>query len=373
MAQIMVLGAGLVGKTIVRDLAQRHTVTCVDISATALNPLAHEKNVSIQQADVRNPGLLKQLVAPFDIVVGAVPGHMGYDVLKTVIESGKNVVDISFFPEDSLTLHQLAVEHNIMAIVDCGLAPGMSNVFAGYHHSVSPLLRYECLVGGLPVHPTEPFGYKAVFSPIDVIEEYTRPARLVEDGAVVVKDALSDIESVHFDSVGTLEAFNTDGLRTLADTLRGVPDMKEKTLRYPGHAALMKAFRTTGLFGKDPVDIQGTNVVPLQLTAKLLFKQWEMQPGDEDCTVMRVTLEDATSIITYSLYDRFDCQTNTSSMARTTGYACTAAVEMVLNKKYQTSGVTPPEHLGSASGCLDFMLDYLNDRNVVYKKEVTKK
>src|SRR5690606_33720977 len=125
------------------------------------------------QADLSDLSVLPQLVAEYDMVVGALPGFMGFEALRQVILAGKNVVDIAFFPEDPFRLDALAKEHGVTAIVDCGVAPGMSNLFAGYHAAQwAEMETFECYVGGLPRVRTWPFEYKAPFSPIDVIEEY---------------------------------------------------------------------------------------------------------------------------------------------------------------------------------------------------------
>lgn len=156
---------------------------------------------------------------------------MGFCTLKTVIECGKDIVDISFFPEDPFKLDQLAKEKKVTAVVDCGVAPGCSNLILGYMASILDVIEsFSCYVGGLPRIRTWPYEYKTPFSPSDVIEEYNRPARLVDNGKVVTQPALSEVELIDLPGVGTLEAFNTDGLRTLIRTMK-VPCMKEKTMR----------------------------------------------------------------------------------------------------------------------------------------------
>ncbi len=134
----------------------------------------------------------------------------------------------------------------------------------------------------------KPFEYRSVFSPTDVIEEYTRPARIRENGRTVVKPALSEVEEVDVPVVGTLEAFNSDGLRTLLVTSKAA-NVCEKTLRYPGHAALMRAFRDAGFFGDAPVEAGGVRVVPRALTEKLVFASWNRPPEEEEFTVLSVT------------------------------------------------------------------------------------
>ncbi|HMR55894.1 MAG TPA: saccharopine dehydrogenase NADP-binding domain-containing protein, partial [Cyclobacteriaceae bacterium] len=223
MKKVVVLGAGLVGKAIAIDLSKNFDVTSADINEQALAELS-TLGIQTQKADIANASDLQALVKPFDLVVGAVPGFMGFETCRQVIEAGKNMVDISFFPEDPFLLDDLARKKNVTIITDCGVAPGMGNVMLGYQNKKMRVTSYECLVGGLPLVREWPYEYKAVFSPIDVIEEYVRPARYVQNGGLVIKEALSDPELVHFDEVGTLESWNSDGLRSLLKTMNHIPD-----------------------------------------------------------------------------------------------------------------------------------------------------
>ena len=362
--KIVVLGAGLVGNAMAIDLSREHEVTSVDINAEALAPLAGY-GVHTVQADLSQPGKIAGLVEAFDLVVGAVPGFMGYNMMAEVIQAGKNIVDISFYPEDPFGLDELAREHGVTAVMDCGVAPGMGNIILGYHHQRLKIDSYECLVGGLPVVREWPYEYKAVFSPIDVIEEYTRPARFVVNGQVVTREALSDAELINFPGLGTLESWNSDGLRSLIKTM-DIPNMIEKTLRYPGCVEYLQVLRDSGFFSTEPVDVNGTLIRPLDLTAKLLFPQWQLKPGEEDYTVMRIKITGAGKTITYNLLDRFDKQTNTLSMARTTGYTATAVANLVVAGKYARIGISPPEYLGETAENFKFILNYLAERGVVY-------
>ena len=158
------------------------------------------------------------------------------------------MVDISFFPEDPFQLDALAKQKNVTVVTDCGVAPGMGNIILGYHNKRMNVSDYECLVGGLPVVREWPYEYKAVFSPIDVIEEYTRPARYVQSGVVVVKEALSDPELVHFDGVGTLGILELRRTSFLIKTMPNIPNMIEKTLRYPGCIEYLRVLRESGFF-----------------------------------------------------------------------------------------------------------------------------
>lgn len=367
--KIVVLGAGLVGKAIAIDLAKDHDVTSVDLSSDALANLQVRgiKTIKSDLADVNN---LAAIIEPFDLVIGAVPGFMGLQTTLTVAEVGKNMVDISFFPEDPFQLHDLAIKNNVTIVTDCGVAPGMGNIILGYHDHRMEIENYECLVGGLPVVREWPYEYKAVFSPIDVIEEYTRPARYVQNGELVVKEALSDPELVHFDGVGTLESWNSDGLRSLIKTMPNIPNMIEKTLRYPGCIEYLRVLRESGFFSYELVDIGGVKVRPIDVTAKLLFPKWKMKPDEKEFTVMRIKISGTENgkekSYQYNLLDRTD-KTNTLSMARTTGYTCTAVANLILNGKFKRKGICPPEYIGEQEEHFQFVLNYLSARGVHYE------
>lgn len=369
MKKVIVLGAGLVGKAIALDLAPAFDVTSVDINEESLQAL-QAQGVKTHQADLSDQALLAELIKPFDLVVGAVPGFMGYQTVKTVIEAGKNMVDISFFPEDPFLLDELAKKNNVTVVTDCGVAPGMGNIILGYHNRRMEINHYECLVGGLPVVREWPYEYKAVFSPIDVIEEYVRPARYVQNGTVVVKEALSDPELIHFDGVGTLESWNSDGLRSLIKTMPNIPNMIEKTLRYPGCIEYLRVLRETGFFSYEEVDVKGVKIRPIDLTAKLLFPKWKLKPGEEEFTVMRIRISgkenEKEKTYQYNLLDRTEKSTGTLSMARTTGYTCTAAVHLVASGNFNQKGICPPEFLGEEEAHFQFVLKYLKGRNVHY-------
>jgi len=370
---IAVLGAGMVGRAIAIDLAKENSVTSFDLNATNLDELkTRNAEIKTVAADLSNFAEYENWFSPFDLVVTAVPGFLGYKTLEAVINAGKNVVDISFFPEDALALDKLAKTKNVTVITDCGVAPGMSNFIIGRYNEEMKITSIECYVGGLPKEKKPPFQYKAPFSPVDVIQEYIRPARLVEDGVIVTRPALSERELMSFDKAGELEAFNTDGLRSLIYTMNHIPDMKEKTLRYPGHIDLIIALQQAGFFDTTPLRIKEVDISPLDFTSKLLVKEWKLEPEEAEFTVMKVIVRSATETVTYDLYDEYDAATKTSSMARTTGYTCTAAVNLIGKGMFMEKGVFPPELVGRHKTCIDFVLNYLEDRGVIWKKSVNK-
>jgi lysine 6-dehydrogenase len=374
MQNITVLGAGLVGKTIAVDLCREYRMTSVDVNSEVLGEINKNYPINTIAADLTNSQIIKDITAGADLVIGSVPGFLGFHVLKTVIGCGKNIVDISFFNEDPFALEELAKEENVTVVVDCGVAPGMSNIILGYHNERMSVERFECYVGGLPVVRTLPYEYKAPFSPIDVIAEYTRPARIMENGKLIVKPALSEVELLEFEGIGTLEAFNTDGLRTLIKTIP-IPNMKEKTLRYPGHAKFMNILLKTGFFDETPIEVNGVTVRPIDITAKLLFPKWKLEKDEEEFTVMRVTIkgnEDGKEKkYSYHLYDKFERNSGTSSMARTTGYTCTAVARLILENQFTRKGICPPEYLGAEEGCFERIMKHLEEQNIDYRVEIS--
>ena len=371
--KVIVLGAGLVGKAMAIDLASAFDVTSADLNPDALNEVK-AAGIATEMFDVADFDLLKKRVQSFDLVIGAVPGFMGYQTARHVIEAGKNMVDISFFPEDPFGLDEIAKSKNVTIVTDCGVAPGMGNIIIGYHNETMKIHATECLVGGLPLVREWPYEYKAVFSPIDVIEEYIRPARFVQNNELVIREALSDAELVQFEGVGTLESWNSDGLRSLIKTMPHIPNMIEKTLRYPGCIEYLRVLRESGFFSYEELDVKGTKIRPIEITARLLFPKWKLKPGEEEFTVMRVRISgtegNQQKTYEYNLLDRTDKTTGTISMARTTGYTCTAVAQLVMSKKFTRKGICPPEYIGENEECYHEVLKYLEQRGIIYKKKV---
>ncbi len=380
MPRAIVLGAGMVGSVIAADLADdaEFEVTIADVRADALRiaEVRAKGRIRTIRADLAEPNTVAKTVADFDIVLGALASPIGFQTLRAVIEAGKNFCDICFMSEDALELDELAKQRGVIAVVDCGVAPGMSNMLAGYGATLLDRCeKIEIYVGGLPRDPKPPFFYKAAFSPHDVIEEYTRPARLVEDGKIVVREALSEVESIELPGVGNLEAFNTDGLRSLIHTM-DVPWMTEKTLRYPGHVQIMQAFRDAGLFSRETITIGDTTVRPLDVTSALLFPKWMYAEGEEDLTVMRIVVEGSKNGIAcrhiWDLLDYYDRQTNTTSMSRTTAFPCAIVARMIVSGQINQTGVIPPELLGRRPDLMTSVLGELARRGVKFKETIEK-
>ena len=374
MSNIIVLGAGMVGSAMAIDLAKNHSVTITDFDQKVLIKVKEKcQSLNTLHLDVTDKNGLQKAVEPFDLVICAVPGFLGYKTIKTIIQAKRNVIDISFFSENALDLDQLAKDNDVTAIVDCGVAPGMDNLILGYYNEKLKLTDFECLVGGLPKVKKWPFNYKAPFSPIDVIEEYTRPARYIENRKLVVREALTDCEYIEFENVGTLESFNSDGLRSIIHTMPHIKNMKEKTLRYPGHVEYIKVLKESGFFNTKKIQVNNTLISPLEFTSNILFNEWKLADDEEELTVMKVMVrgtnaDNKVEEITYHLFDQYCNESKTSSMARSTGYTATAAANMFLEGLFKKKGVFPPELVGKYDDCFHYIVNYLEDRNVIYKK-----
>ena len=374
---IIVLGGGLIGSPLALDISKDADiqVTVADINEEILTKLKKIKEIETVRQDLSDTERLKSLISDFDMVVSSVPGFMGYKILKTIIETGKNVVDIAFFPEDALELDSLAKQHSVTAVVDCGVAPGMSNMLTGYaDHMLDETESALIYVGGLPEIRQWPYEYKAVFSPADVIQEYIRPAFYVENRKIIKMPALSDPEYIYFPGLGTLEAFNTDGLRSLIKTM-DIPNMKEKTMRYPGHIDKIILLRESGFFSEEAVEVNGKKIKPLDITSQLLFSKWKLEEGEVDITVMKIIVKGKKGgkavSYTYDLLDKYDPVSKVHSMARATGYTAAMVLRLLKTGMFKTKGIIPPELIGRHPECVAFVLKGLRERGLNYIETVS--
>jgi lysine 6-dehydrogenase len=367
----VVLGTGLVGKAMAIDLKRSgHRVTAVDLDEEVLKVLESRHGISSFHGDFTDDRL-EEWIGDADLVIGATPGEFGFGVMERVIRAGKNMVDISFCAEDYMELDPLAKEQGVTVVADMGVAPGMCNAILGYHCGQMKVDTYRCLVGGLPFERNWPLEYKSSWSPMDCIEEYVRPARFRVAGREVVKPALSDVELVEFSDAGMLEAWNSDGLRSLLNSFPDIPHMVEKTLRYPGTVEYLRVLRELGYFSREPLEVEGRMVRPLDVTAALLFPQFRLEPGEGEFTVMRVIVEGSNGTerirYQYDLYDTYDRETDTTSMARTTGYTCTGVAALLLQGRISRPGVIPPEGVAVREENFRYLLSHLQERGVMYR------
>jgi len=374
--RVIVLGAGRVGRVIARDLleGQGLEVTVADARAQHLWSLAERHGFKTICEDLSVPANVRRIAADFDLVVGALPGSIGFQTMDAVIAVKKPYVDISFMAEDPRILGGAAKEAGVAVVYDIGVAPGLSNILVAQGAvELAPAKQARYLVGGLPVLRRLPWEYEAPFSPSDVIEEYTRPARFKMGGKIRVRPALSDIETFDIPGIGTLDGFLTDGLRSLLDTI-DCPDMEEKTLRYPGHAERIKLLRDSGFFDEKFVNVGGVEVKVRDFTFGILEPLWRQGDGSEEFTVLEVSVigggKKKERRITWRLLDRTNKARGETSMARTTGFPAAITARRLLDGSLKLEpGVHPPETLVSNQGFVKKLFEDLASHGVVITRE----
>lgn len=365
----------MVGSEIARCLSESFYVVIADRDTNALNKLHGTHHMHVAQLDFTDQHAVQNLARTCDAIVGAMPGFLAFDTLRSLIKPNRKIVDISFSEEDSFSLHELALHNSARVVVDFGLAPGMNNFVLGYENSKMQIDSFVCQSGGLPVNPPEPWRYKAPFEVRSVIDMCLRPARLKRNGQVLTLPPLSEPGVVNT-PLGKLEGMNIDGLRTLFRTMPHIPNMVDRVLRYPGYRAKVLALKDSGFFSKEPVDINGVSVSPLALSSHLLSKSWRLDADDDEFTFMEIVItgvRDGTrTTVKYELLDRRDWVTGASSMARTTGYPCAAIVHLLAENKINESGIITPEELGARDDIYQFVMDFQKERGVHYAKSVNK-
>ena len=335
-----------------------------DIDSDKLQKCKKELNIlSIHKVDVKKKPILIKLLRNFDVIVGALPPDFGFEMMKTAIEAGTDVVDISFVPENPLKLDSLARKKKVKVVPDCGVAPGISNMLIG--HAISELKKVNEVyikVGGLPVKHGPPLDYKIVFSFETVIEEYTRRVTIVKDGKLKEVKPLSGLEELDFKGFGKLECFYTDGLRTLIHTIKGVKEMDEKTIRYPSHTVKIRTLLDCGFFDTDFIEFKGMKIKPRDFSLKLLAPKLALGK-EKDFTLLRVDVK-GEKHLRYELIDYY--RAGVTSMARTTGYPCAIVARMM--KKIKGIGVIPPEKLGMDNVIFSEILKQLRKRNITIRQ-----
>jgi len=287
--------------------------------------------------------------------------------MNCAVEAQRDLVDISYTPENPFKLHSQARDQENIIVPQCGVAPGFTNMCVGdASRRLGTITKVRVFVGGLPQEPTPPLNYRIVFSLEDVINEYSRPARIVENGKEKLVDPLSGRGFLNFPGVGRLEYFITDGLGSLPRSFPDVREMYELTLRYPGHAEMMNTLRVLGFFDREEVQVDGTRIAPRKLSIALLRDAMSLG-RPEDLLALRVEVEGKggrKSLLSYRILDYYDPGGKVSAMARTTAYPCTSAALLVGQKKLKSVGVVPPERIARNSEHFGFVLSRLRSRGV---------
>jgi lysine 6-dehydrogenase len=368
--KVLVVGSGKVGSEIAKDLARSSEVDSV-IVADALpknlkNVRGYEK-IKTHRLDISQRNPLLDTMRRADLICGALPGRLGFQLMTYALEAHRDLVDISYTPENPFKLHGKARDQENVIVPQCGVAPGFTNMCVGdASRRLRTITKVRIFVGGLPQKPTPPLNYRIVFSLEDVINEYSRPARIIENGKEKLVDPLSGRGVMNFPRVGRLEYFITDGLGSLPRSFPDVREMYEYTLRYPGHAEMMNTLRILGFFDREEVQVNGFSIIPRKLSLALLKGAMSLgQP--EDLLALRVEVEGSAgkkALVSYRILDYYEPKNMVSAMARTTAYPCTSAALLVGRKKLRGVGVITPEKIAQDPEHFGFVISRLRSKGV---------
>lgn len=351
--QIVVVGGGMQGRVIARNILKRSGTAVV--LADLNEPVSMPSGAVFRKADVTDIKQVKALAEGADAFVLAVPSAIAHGALANLIETGKPIVDVSFTPDPPLDLDAAAKKSGSAVIVDCGIAPGLSHILVGAaYRELGGLDTVRILVGGMPKEPPECFRHAVYFNAHDLLSEYVRPARAREAGNDIAPAPMAvDFIEHHDHELGKLEAFLSDGLRSLLKSFPEVPNMAELTLRWPGHLASMKSLHTMGLLEEE---------VCVRSIADSFSKKYGAESYD-DVLLMIVEASKGKNSRTWRLIDhKVD---NESAMSRTTGYTTAAAVMLLASGKFKEAGVFPPEKIGERAELVELVLQDLRERGII--------
>jgi len=360
---IAVVGTGMIGRLIATELSKKHKIYAIDNNKSNLEILKkHNPEIITIELDINKNGKLNLDFA--ELIVNCVPGFIGFETAKRIIQK-RTCIDISFMPENCLELDYTAREANTALYPDSGIAPGLSNIIIGNMTKHNHFSHMKIMVGGLPKEKNPPWNYKAPFSPIDVIEEYTRPARIRNNGKLETVDALTGLFQFDFEDIGPLEAFLTDGLRTLLDSkiAKDIPHLSEYTIRYPGHSKMISNLIDKGELDDTLKTHNGKITSQKEVTTKKLFREWKLNENDKEFTLLIIigkTIKGEE--ICCTVYDEWE--DGWSSMSRTTGLTACAITNLIIDKELTKTGVITPEELGTNQEYFDYIINYLKERNI---------
>jgi len=336
--KILVLGGlGKQGSVITTDLINQSPSYEVDVADQETHGLHN-----VIRADLSDYVVLEKLFVSYDLIVCALPADLGYNCVKAAVATETNMVDLSFASQDLLVFGQEARDKGLTIITDAGVAPGLSNLVVGRSMLKNPN-SIEIIVGGVPQDKDMPFNYTITWSLDDLMAEYTRPSRILVDGIIKTVPALSGVERLRIGAgLYEYEAFYTDGLRSLLFNNGGVPNLIEKTLRWPGHVNDIQRYLTTG-----SDDLK-------QEMIKLC------KVNEPDKLIMRIKADsEEVSMITSSNDDM-------SAMAKTTALSCATFASLIASKILTLTGILPPEKIASDDVVYKAVLDKLETHGVVF-------
>lgn len=351
--RFLVLGGGLQGRTVAENLAERHGVEEVVLADVAPPSSELPERVRSARVDARDAKAVRTAAAGADAAVTTLPSVIGTVALPALIEAGVPTIDVSFTPELPFHLDSAARDAGVSVLVDMGIAPGLSHVLAAaLHEELHGLDALRILVGGLPIEAPPVFRHAVYFHARDLLDEYLRPARLRREGRDEAVDPLgSPILELRDAEAGDLEAFPTDGLRSLLTTYPDVPDMLEATMRLPGHLACMRDLRALGLLDPEAIEATARAVdrrFPGAAHRDRLILEVQGAHGEKTAT-WRVDVERAGRL---------------TAMSRSTAFTAAAAAVLLATGAFTTPGVHPPERIGQDAAATELLLRDLAERGV---------
>ena len=350
MYDIIALGCGLVGKFVVTKMSSLgYKIHVIDLVIPS--EIKENSEISFEEGDVFQ---IVNDLPEAKVIINLLPGGIGETIRPMLISMGIDIIDLAFTETEPSVHHQHAVNNNCTLIWDVGIAPGLSNMLIKKEYDTDSKMRDVSIkVGGNPVKPYNDWSYMAPFSPSDVIEEYTRPARIIENGEINTVEPLTDLHSINVSNFGVMEAFLTDGLRSLLDS-RMAENMREYTVRWPGHIQKW-------ITSKD------------SLTDEELIESWKFDQSKDEFTWMEIKISYDDYQVIWEIVDQG--MDGASSMARTTGLvtiACTVdLLESSTNEiKWFESGVLAPENLGIKS--IDRVIQFMKSEKVTINRILRK-
>ena len=354
--RMLVLGAGLQGCACAFDLLQCkevERVTLADIHPREIAPFlkkAASRRLKLVPLDATRPAALARVLRGHDAAMCALPYYFNLAASRAAVAAGLHFCDLGGNTEivqKQKKLDGAARRKGVSVVPDCGLAPGMVNILAAEGiRRVGEADSVRIYVGGLPQYPEPPLNYQIVYSLEGALDYYTTPSWVLRDGTPTQVDALSEVESVEFPApVGTLEAFHTGGgISILPWTHAGkVRVMEYKTLRYPGHVAIMRPIRELGLLDLKPVTVKGTKVVPRDVFIATVSPRLT-KPEGRDLVALRIEVTGKNGgRAAWQLIDRYDRERGISAMMRTTGYSLAVTGLMQVDGRITRPGVATPD------------------------------
>jgi lysine 6-dehydrogenase len=358
--RMLVMGAGLQGSACAYDLLQNNAVEKVvvaDVNPDKLPPFLEkyrsDPRLEVVRVDAKNHDEVRSVMKGMDACMNALPWYFNVDITRLAVEVGIHYCDLGGNTEmvfQQQELNDAAVAKDISVIPDCGLAPGMVNILAAAGiAALDEAHTVRINVGGLPQQPEPPLNYQIVYSLHGVLDYYTTESWVLRDGAPKQVDALTEIEPVEFpEPVGTLEAFHTaGGLSTMPWTYAGkLRTMEYKTLRYPGHAEAMRFVRALGLLELEPVNVNGTAVVPREAFIASAEPRLR-KPQSTDLVALRVVAEGTKDgkphRVVFDLLDYHDDASGITAMERTTGFSLAITGQLQARREFLNTGVLTPD------------------------------